>query len=64
MPAFDEEDRPKKKIAHEVGEDLSKLSLDELTARVELLRGEIERIEEAASAKRASAAVAATVFKR
>ncbi len=32
MATFDE-DAPKKKLAHEIGEDLSKLSLDELAAR-------------------------------
>ena len=54
MPAFDEE-APKKKLAHELGEDLSKLSLDELAARVEVLKAEIARLEEAATTKRASA---------
>jgi uncharacterized small protein (DUF1192 family) len=64
MAAFDDEDKPKKKIAHELGEDLAKLSLDELAARVALLRAEIERIETAAAAKRSSAEVAASFFKR
>jgi uncharacterized small protein (DUF1192 family) len=63
VPLF-EEDAPKKKLAHEIGEDLSKLSLDELAARVELLKTEIARLEAAAEAKRASAAVAASFFKR
>lgn len=63
MAIFDEE-APKKKGAHEIGEDLSKLSLDELAARVEMLRAEIARIEETAAAKRASADVAASFFKR
>lgn len=63
MAIFDEE-TPKKKVAHEIGEDLSKLSLDELAARVEILTAEIGRIEEAAQAKRASAEVAASFFKR
>jgi uncharacterized small protein (DUF1192 family) len=64
MAAFDDEDKPKKKIAHELGEDLTKLSLDELAARIALLRAEIERIEAAAAAKRSSAEVAASFFKR
>jgi uncharacterized small protein (DUF1192 family) len=64
MAAFDDEDKPKKKIAHELGDDLAKLSLDELAARVALLRAEIERIEAAAAAKRSSAEVAASFFKR
>jgi uncharacterized small protein (DUF1192 family) len=61
---FDDEDKPQKKIAHTLGEDLAKLSLDELAARVALLRAEIERIEAAAAAKRSSAEVAASFFKR
>jgi uncharacterized small protein (DUF1192 family) len=63
MAIFDEE-APKKKAAHELGEDLSKLSLDELALRIDLLKAEIGRIEEAAEAKRASADVAASFFKR
>jgi uncharacterized small protein (DUF1192 family) len=64
MAAFDDEDKPKKKIAHELGEDLTKLSLDELASRLALLRAEIVRIEAAAAAKRSSAEVAASFFKR
>ena len=63
MAIFDEEP-PKKKLAHEIGEELSKLSLDELDARVLLLKAEIARIEEASARKRASAEVAASFFKR
>jgi uncharacterized small protein (DUF1192 family) len=62
--AIFEEEAPKKKLAHEIGEDLSKLSLDELAVRVDLLRGEIDRLEAAAAKKRASADVAASFFKR
>ncbi len=60
----DEEDRPKKKLKHELGEDLSRLSLDELGERIQLLRDEIGRIEAATAAKRASAQAAASFFKR
>ncbi|HVU42366.1 MAG TPA: DUF1192 domain-containing protein [Xanthobacteraceae bacterium] len=63
MPLFDDEDAPKKKRAHEIGEDLAKLSLDELAARVELLKAEISRLEATAEAKRASARTAASFFK-
>jgi uncharacterized small protein (DUF1192 family) len=62
--AIFEEEAPKKKLAHEIGEDLSKLSLDELAARADLLRAEIARLEEAATAKKASAEVAKSFFKR
>jgi uncharacterized small protein (DUF1192 family) len=64
MAAADEEDAPKKKRKHEVGEDLSALSLDELTERIALLNDEIARIEAAIATKRASAEVAASFFKR
>ena len=37
MPAIDEDDRPKKKIAHEIGQDLTLLSVKELDERVALL---------------------------
>ena len=63
MPIIDEE-APKKKPVHEIGEDLSKLSLFELAERIEMLQAEIVRIEQAAAVKRASADHAATFFKR
>ena len=63
MPLIDD-DPPKKKKAHELGEDLTTLSLDELAERIGLLKSEIERIEAAIRAKRASADVAASFFKR
>ncbi|MBZ0229744.1 MAG: DUF1192 domain-containing protein [Bauldia sp.] len=63
MPMFDEE-QPKKKVAHLLGEDLSALSLDELDERIAVLKAEIARIEEAAGSKRASARIADSFFKR
>ncbi len=63
MAIFDEEPAKKKKAAHELGEDLSRLSLDELAVRVGLLKAEIERIEAVAAAKRASATAAQSFFK-
>ena len=45
MPTIDDDDRPKKKIAHEIGQDLSLLSVEELAARVQLLHDEISRLE-------------------
>jgi uncharacterized small protein (DUF1192 family) len=62
MPVLDEE-LPKKK-SHEIGEDLAALSLDELDVRIELLRNEIRRIEDAIKSKRASATAADAFFKR
>jgi uncharacterized small protein (DUF1192 family) len=63
MAIFDEE-APKKKPVHEIGEDLSKLSLDELAERIAILKAEIDRIAEAATAKQTSADVAASFFKK
>jgi uncharacterized small protein (DUF1192 family) len=54
---------PKKKAAHEINEDLSKLSIEELEERIGLLRAEISRIETAVADKRASADAAKTFFK-
>jgi uncharacterized small protein (DUF1192 family) len=63
MPSVDEE-APKKKAVHEIGEDLSKLSLFELADRIEMLKAEIVRVEQAVKVKKASADHAATFFKR
>jgi uncharacterized small protein (DUF1192 family) len=64
MPAIDDDDKPKKKIAHEVGQDLTLLSVEELAARVQLLRDEIQRIESDMTQKRASRTAADQFFKR
>jgi uncharacterized small protein (DUF1192 family) len=65
MPAIDDDDnKPKKKIAHEIGQDLSLLSVDELAARVALMRDEIARLEADMTQKRAKRAAADQVFKR
>jgi len=62
MPTEDD-DRPRKKITHEIGQDLSLLSVEELTERIALLKGEIARLEEATTKKRASRDAANSVFK-
>ena len=64
MPAIDEDDKPKKKITHEIGQDLTLLSVEELAARVQLLRDEIQRLETDMTQKRASRAAADQFFKR
>jgi uncharacterized small protein (DUF1192 family) len=64
MPAADEDDRPKRRIAHEIGQDLALLSVGELNERVALLRTEIERLEAALARKQASRNVADQVFKK
>ena len=64
MPAVDDDDKPKKKVTHEIGQDLTLLSVEELGARVQLLHDEITRIEADMSQKRASRAAADQFFKR
>lgn len=62
--ATEDDDRPRKKITHEIGQDLSLLSVEELTERVALLKAEIARLEEAAGKKRASRDAADNFFKK
>ncbi|MDN5000192.1 DUF1192 domain-containing protein [Bradyrhizobium sp. GCM10027634] len=62
MP-MEDDDRPRKKVTHEIGQDLSLLSVEELTERIALLNTEIVRLEEAATKKRASRDAANSFFK-
>ena len=64
MAAFQDDDRPKKKVAHEIGQDLSLLSVDEITARIALLQDEIKRLEADKTGKNAKRAAADQFFKR
>jgi uncharacterized small protein (DUF1192 family) len=64
MPAMDDDDRPKKKLVHEIGQDLSLLSVEELGERVQLLRDEIGRLEADMVQKRAKRSAADQFFKR
>jgi uncharacterized small protein (DUF1192 family) len=64
MPATDDDDRPKKKLAHEIGQDLTLLSVKELDERVGLLKDEIARLEADKSKKQATRSAADQFFKR
>jgi uncharacterized small protein (DUF1192 family) len=64
MPAIDDDDRPKKKIAHEIGQDLTLLSVVELNARIDLLREEIARLEADINSNHSSRSAADQFFKR
>jgi len=64
MPAIDPDDLPKKKITHEMGQELSLLSVGELADRVRLLRDEIARLEAEMARKRASQTAADRFFKK
>ena len=64
MPLLDDDDRPRPKVAHEIGQDLALLSVQELEARIALLRGEIERLESDIARKRSTRATADQFFKQ
>jgi uncharacterized small protein (DUF1192 family) len=61
--AIEDDDRPKKKINHEIGQDLSLLSVEELAERIALMNSEIERLQAAMTRKRASKDAASSFFK-
>lgn len=61
--SFFEDDRPAKKVAHEIGSDLSLLSVDELSAQIDLLRAEIERLDAERLKKGASRSAAENLFR-
>ena len=62
MAAIDDDDRPKKKITHEIGQDLTLLSVMELNARIGLLREEITRLETDVQKKQVSRSAALTLL--
>lgn len=61
---MDEELTPKKKLPHEIGQDLSLLSVGELTDRIAALKDEVVRLEAARSAKQASKSAADSFFRK
>ena len=63
MAIFDDE--PKKKARpHEIGQDLSLLSVGELTERIAILREEIARLEAELKAKDSTKSAAEALFRR
>jgi uncharacterized small protein (DUF1192 family) len=64
MAVFDDDDRPKKKIAHEIGQDLSLLSVEEIKLRIALMQDEIKRLEADMAQKHAKRAAADQFFKK
>ena len=63
MSLFDE-DQPKKKVSHEIGAELSAISVDELKAHIALLKEEIGRIEAELAAKSSSRSSAENLFRK
>jgi uncharacterized small protein (DUF1192 family) len=64
MAAPEEDDRPKRKPVHEIGQDLALLSVEELSDRIDLLNDEVARLRAALEKKRASRSAADQFFKR
>ena len=61
--AIEDDDKPRRKVSHDIGQDLSLLSVEELNERISLLTSEIERLQAAAIKKRASKDAANSFFK-
>jgi uncharacterized small protein (DUF1192 family) len=57
----DDQEQPQKKTTHDIGQDLSLLSVFELNERIELLQAEVLRLEQTKATK-ASARGAADLF--
>jgi uncharacterized small protein (DUF1192 family) len=64
MAAIDEDDQPKKKVVHEIGQDLALLSVGELAERVAILKDEIARLEANIASKNAFKSSADQFFKK
>jgi uncharacterized small protein (DUF1192 family) len=64
MPASEDDDRPKKKIVHDIGQDLALLSIRELEERIALLNAEISRLAGTIESKQGSRSVADQFFKK
>ena len=61
MALFDD-DRPKPKRAHEIGQDLSLLSVGDLDERIAILQAEIARLEADKATKQATRMAAESLF--
>ena len=64
MPVIDEDERPKKKTTHEIGQDLALLSVAELNDRIALMKSEIARLEADIARKQSSRSAADQFFKK
>jgi uncharacterized small protein (DUF1192 family) len=59
-----DEEAPRKARPHEIGQDLSLLSVGDLEERIALLRGEIARLEAALQARGSTKSAAEALFRR
>jgi uncharacterized small protein (DUF1192 family) len=62
--SFFDDDRPVKKPVHEIGQDLSLLSVADLDARISILREEISRLESDRQKKQAGRSAADELFRK
>jgi uncharacterized small protein (DUF1192 family) len=63
MAIFDDEPKKAKRV-HEIGQDLSLLSVGELEERIVQLRAEVERLEAELESKDNTKAAAEALFRR
>lgn len=61
--ALFEDDKPKRKVTHDIGQDLYLLSVAELDERIALLKAEILRLETDRASKNNSKAAAEALFR-
>lgn len=61
--AIDDDDKPRRKVSHDIGQDLSLLSVEDLNERITLLTTEAERLKIEMVKKRASRDAANNFFK-
>ncbi len=61
--AAEDDDKPRRKVAHEIGQDVSLLSVEDLSERIALLTSEAERLKAEMAKKRASRDAANNFFK-
>jgi uncharacterized small protein (DUF1192 family) len=61
--AHDDDDKQIREVLHEIGQDLSSLSLDDLAERVNMLKTEIKRLEAEISSKGSSRSAAESFFR-
>ncbi|MCO5731970.1 DUF1192 domain-containing protein [Rhizobium sp. SSA_523] len=62
--SFLDDEKPKKQSTHEIGSDLSELSVEELDRRISALQDEIVRLQTERAAKEAGRKAADGFFKR
>jgi uncharacterized small protein (DUF1192 family) len=60
---MEDEERPKRRVAHEVGMPIDTMSVEELGERIGLLEAEIARLRSAIDARQKTRSVADSLFK-